>query len=75
MSFMQFKVGRTGEPMVISTVDIVSVVPLLSGSRITLRGGVIHDVQEAFDAVTKALMPDQVAPVEKAPEKTPEKGK
>lgn len=72
MSFTQFKVGRTGEPLVISTVDIVSVSPLLDGSRITLRGGTIHDVQEAFDAVTKVLVPEAVEkaqPALAAPEK------
>ena len=69
MNFMRFKQVRTGELLVLNTIDVVSVSPLLHGSRITLRGGAIHDVQDAFAAVTRVLMPD--APAEKAPEKTP----
>lgn len=66
MEFLRLKATRTNDPLLISTVDIASVVPLLNGSRIILRGGAIHDVSDTFDAVTKVLMPEAVTPVEKA---------
>ena len=62
MDFLRLKATRTGDPLLLSTVDIVSVTPLIQGSRVTMRGGAIHDVQEAFDAVTKVLMPSSPAP-------------